>query len=129
MSIRRQAVERKPPEFARVLGKSPRMTATKYRCLDSRHLLSEVFGPPELRQRKTSTLYWNFSREDGIGGFTLYAKIPLRSQRAQLEISLTAKAGVRSFIAWTIDKLSAIEGGEELPLFLGAGRFVARPIR
>jgi hypothetical protein len=129
MSIRRQAVERKPPEFARVLGKSPLMAVAKYRCLDSPNLLSEAFGPPELRQRKKSSmLYWNFSREDGASGFTLSAKIPSRSKRAQVEIRLAAKAGVRSFMAWTIDRLSAIEGGEETPAFVGAGRFVARPI-
>jgi hypothetical protein len=93
-------------------------------------LLAEAFGPPELRQRKTSSvIYWNFSREDGATGFTLFAKIPSRSRRIEVEIRLSANAGVRSFIAWTIDRLSAIEGGEELPLFLGAGRFVARPIR
>jgi hypothetical protein len=130
MSIRRQAVERKPPEFARVLGKSPLMAVAKYSCLDSQHLLSEAFGPPELRQReKSSVIYWNFSREDGASGFTLLATIPSRSRRTQIEIRLAANAGVRSFISWTIDRLSAIEGGEELPLFLGAGQFVARPIR
>jgi hypothetical protein len=118
------------PAFARVLGKSPLIAAAKYRCLDSRDLLSEAFGPPELCQReKSSVIYWNFSREDGASGFTLFAKLPSRSKRNQVEIRLSAKVGVRSFIAWTIDRLSAIEGGEELPLFLGAGRFVARPIR
>lgn len=125
-----QVAKPRLPTFARVLGKSPLIAEPKYRCLDSPILLAEAFGPPELRQRKTSSvIYWNFSREDGATGFTLFAKIPSRSRRIEVEIRLSANAGVRSFIAWTIDRLSAIEGGEELPLFLGAGRFVARPIR
>jgi hypothetical protein len=119
-----------PNSFARILGRAPLIAEPKYRCLDSPRLLAEAFGPPELRQRKkSSVIYWNFSREDGVSGFTLFAKIPSRSRRAEVEIRLAAKAGARSFIAWTIDRLSAIEGGEEAPLFIGAGRFVARPIR
>jgi len=116
--------------FFRVLGRAPLMAVAKYRCLDSPSLLAEAFGPPELRQGKTSSvLFWNFSRQDGASGFTLFATIPSHSRRAQVEIRLAAKGGVRSFIAWTIDRLSAIESGEETPLFIGAGRFVARPIQ
>ena len=116
-------------QFARVLGKSP-LIAEQYRCLDSPILLSEAFGPPELRQhKKSSVLYWNFCRQDGASGFTLFAEIPSRSKPAEVEIRLSAKAGVRSFISWTIDRLSATENGETLPLFVGAGRFAARPIR
>lgn len=118
-----------PLRFARVLGKRPVLGAAKYEITDNLDLLGETFGPPERRAHKNSAIvYWNFSRDDGTSGFTLFAEVSSGRKPRELEISLAAKAGVRSFYDWTIDKLSAMEGGEETPLFIGAGKFVVCPI-
>lgn len=113
-----------PPAFARVLGRPPLIRAEKYRCFDHPSLLSEAFGPPELRIRKRSTLvFWNFTREDGAGGFTLFARVPSKCNPREVEIRLAARDGVRSFRDWTIDKLSLAESREETPLFISSGAY------
>jgi hypothetical protein len=97
--------------------------------MDNLDLLGEAFGPPERRAHKDSAIvYWNFLRDDGISGFTLFVEVSSGRKPRELVISLAAKAGVRSFYDWTIDKLSAMEGGEETPLFIEAGKFVVCPI-
>jgi hypothetical protein len=68
-------------------------------------------------------LFWNFLRDDGAKHFTLFARIRPKSKPGEVEVSLVANVGVRSFRDWTIDRLSAIEGGEETPLFVGSGTF------
>ncbi|HKV04522.1 MAG TPA: hypothetical protein VJO53_05365 [Candidatus Acidoferrales bacterium] len=110
--------------FARILGRSPVIRAEKYRCLDHPSLLSETFGPPELLARKRSVLvFWNFTREDGAGGFTLFARLRPKSKPREIEVRLAANSGVKSFVEWAIDRLSAHDGGEEAPLFIGSGAF------
>ncbi len=110
--------------FARVLGKRPRIRAASYTAIDHPNLLAETFGPPEMTNQKSSTLiFWNFVRNDGAKRFTLFARVRPKSRPSEVEVHLVADAGVRSFREWTSDKLSVVEGGEEVPLFVGAGAF------
>ena len=110
--------------FSRILGRAPVVRPEKYRCFDHPNLLSETFGPPELLARKRSTVvFWNFERQDGTKGFTLFARVRRKSEPNQIEICVAARSGVRSFFEWTIDRLSGVESGEESPLFVNSGAF------
>ena len=119
--------------FARVLGKRPRLRAAKSSTVDQLGLFLETFGPPErARRRNGSLLFWNFVRKDAAGGFSLYAKVSRQSRlhpRSEVEVQLSAGAGVTSFRNWTALRLAGVESGEDHPLFIGTSRaFVMEPI-
>jgi hypothetical protein len=122
-------------QFARVLGKPPRLGAAKYRTVDQLGLFTETFGPPEVEKRKNRTLlFWNFTRADGADRFSLVSRIsgalkPKASiGRQEVEVQIVAKAGIRSFRWWTANRLAAIESGDESPVFLGGAEFVVAPL-
>src|ERR1700684_4341319 len=118
--------------FARVLGKRPRVRASKSPTVDQFGLFVETFGPPErARRRNGSLLFWNFVRTDAAEGFSLYAKVSRQSRlhpRSEVEVQLSAGAGVTSFRNWTALRLAGIESGEDNPLFVGGRAFVMEPI-
>jgi hypothetical protein len=121
------------PVFARVLGKRPRLRAAKSSTVDHLRLFVETFGPPErARRRNGSLLFWNFVRTDAVEGFSLYAKVARKAKlhpRSEVEVQLSAGAGVTSFRNWTALRLAGVESGEDNPLFIGAARaFVMEPI-
>jgi hypothetical protein len=122
-------------QFARILGKAPRLGAAKCTMIDQLGLFTETFGPPEIAKRKNQTvLFWNFVRDTGSRDFSLVARIPLTQKpnasigRREVEVQIVAKAGIRSFRWWTADRLAAIESGDESPLFLGGAKFVVAPL-
>ena len=127
------------PQFARVLGRSPLTRAPRYRTSDQFGLFAESFGPPELAKRKNGTiLFWNFTRNDGREGFTLFSCVPSSWRignmgravnRLEVEVLLAAKKGARTFWSWTAWKLAGVETGEEAPLFLGGSNFAVTWIR
>src|ERR1700730_13197040 len=90
--------------FARVLGKRPRLRTTKSSTVDQFGLFVETFGPPErAKQRNGNLLFWNFIRKDAAGGFSLYARVSRQAKlhpRSELEVQLSAGAGVTSFRNW-----------------------------
>jgi len=107
----------------RVLGRPPVIRSVRLTTNDSTNLLTEAFGPPELKSLKRSTLvFWNFERQDGTRGFTLFARVKPKSNPRNIQVRLVATAGVRSFVDWTIDKLSGVESGEETPIFVNEKR-------
>jgi hypothetical protein len=113
-----------PRKFARVLGKRPLMSASRYGVFSGPELLSESFGPPEMKSlKKQALLYWNFVRDDSAQ-FTLFAVVPPNPKRksGDIEVRLAAQRGVTSFCTWTLDRLGAKGCGDETPLFVGAGR-------
>jgi hypothetical protein len=118
--------------FARVLGKRPRLRTAKSSTVDQLGLFLETFGPPERsRRRNGSLLFWNFVRKDAAGGFSLYAKVSRQSRlhpRSEVEVQLSAGAGVTSFRNWTALRLAGVESGEDNPLFVGGRAFVMEPI-
>jgi hypothetical protein len=118
--------------FARVLGKRPRLRAAKSSTVDQFGLFVETFGPPErARRRNGSLLFWNFVRTDATGGFSLYARVSRQARlhpRSELEVQLSAGAGVTSFRNWTALRLAGVESGEDNPLFIGGRAFVMEPI-
>ena len=118
--------------FARVLGKRPKLRAAKSSTVDQFGLFVETFGPPERAKRRNGNLlFWNFVRKDAAGGFSLYARVSRQSRlhpRSELEVQLSAGAGVTSFRNWTALRLAGVESGEDNPLFIGGRAFVMEPI-
>ena len=118
--------------FARVLGKRPRLRAAKSSTVDQFGLFVETFGPPERAKRRNGNLlFWNFVRKDAAGGFSLYARVSRAARlhpRSELEVQLSAGAGVTSFRNWTALRLAGVESGEDNPLFVGGRAFVMEPI-
>jgi hypothetical protein len=118
--------------FARVLGKRPRLRTTKSSTVDQFGLFLETFGPPErAKQRNGNLLFWNFIRKDAAGGFSLYARVSRQAKlhpHSELEVQLSAGAGVTSFRNWTALRLAGVESGEDNPLFIGGRAFVMEPI-
>jgi hypothetical protein len=118
--------------FARVLGKRPRLRTAKSSTVDQFGLFVETFGPPERAKRRNGNLlFWNFVRKDAAGGFSLYARVSRQSRlhpRSELEVQLSAGAGVTSFRNWTALRLAGVESGEDNPLFIGGRAFVMEPI-
>src|SRR5580693_6565115 len=117
--------------FARVLGKRPRLRAAKSSTVDQLGLFLETFGPPErARRRSRNLLFWNFYRQDGAEGFSLFAKVSRQAKlhpRSEVEVQLSAGAGVISFRNWTALRLASVESGEDNPLFIGGRVFVMEP--
>jgi hypothetical protein len=118
--------------FARVLGKRPRLRATRSSTVDQFGLFVETFGPPERAKRRDGNLlFWNFVRKDAAEGFSLYARVSRQTRlhpRSELEVQLAAGAGVTSFRNWTALRLAGVESGEDNPLFIGGRAFVMDPI-
>ena len=118
--------------FARVLGKRPRLRAAKSSTVDQFGLFVETFGPPErARRRGGNLLFWNFVRMDAAQGFSLYARVSCQGRlhpRSEVQVQLSAGAGVTSFRNWTALRLAGVESGEDTPLFVGGRAFVMEPI-
>jgi hypothetical protein len=124
-----QARAEKNWQFARVLGKRPRLSPTQMATTDTLQLFVEAFGPPEkVATKKSSMLLWNFERIDGARGFSLLANVPSDSVPKEIDIRLCARGGVVSFCNWTADRLSLVRNGDEAPLFLDGGKFVVAPL-
>jgi hypothetical protein len=109
--------------FARALGQRPFLNEARLTTTASLDLLSESFGPAE-RTRSGNVLFWNFVRDDGANGFSLFSRVSKFPKRGEIEVVLGARAGVKAFGEWAIDRLCGLEAGEETPLFIGAGQFV-----
>jgi hypothetical protein len=118
--------------FARVLGKRPRLRAAKSSTVDQFGLFVETFGPPERAKRRNGNLlFWNFVGTDAAKGFSLYARVSRAARlhpRSEVEVQLSAGAGVTSFRNWTALRLAGVESGEDNPLFIGGRAFVMEPI-
>jgi len=118
------------PRFARVLGISPGIQhACCMKTTNSLDFLVEVFGPPECRQTKGSRLlYWTFVRDDGMFGFSLFSRLLKGAKPPEVEVRLTATAGVRSFRDWVLGRMGATANGENDAIFLGGGKFIVSRI-
>jgi hypothetical protein len=118
--------------FARVLGKRPRLRTAKSSTVDQLGLFVETFGPPERAKRRNGNLlFWNFVRKDAAESFCLFARVSRQTKlhpRSELEVQLSAGAGVTSFRNWTALRLAGVESGEDNPLFVGGRAFVMEPI-
>ena len=105
---------------------------SKSSTVDQLGLFLETFGPPErARRRNGSLLFWNFVRTDAAKGFSLYARVSRAARlhpRSEVEVQLSAGAGVTSFRNWTALRLAGVESGEDNPLFIGGRAFVMEPI-
>ena len=122
MKTRKSTRQFEEHRFARALGRRPFLKDFRLKTKASLNLLSESFGPPERIQRK-NLLFWNFVRDDGAVGFSLFSRVSKLSEGGELEVVLSAHSGAKTFGDWTIDRLAGLESGEETPFFVGAGRY------
>ena len=123
MKIRKSIRQSEEHRFARALGQRPFLKDFRLKTKASLDLLSESFGPPERIQRR-NLLFWNFVRDDGAIGFSVFSQVSKLSKSREIEVVLSARSGAKAFGHWTIDRLCGVESGEETPFFVGAGRFV-----
>src|SRR5580658_2944310 len=84
--------------FARVLGRRPKLRTAKSSTVDQFGLFVETFGPPErTRRRNRNLLFWNFYRQDGAEGYSLFARVSRQTKlhpRSEVQVQLSAGAGV-----------------------------------
>lgn len=108
----------KEHHFARVLGMAPRLGNVRCSTTDDLDLFAESFGPPEVKtQRGGSVLFWNFVRQDGTAGFSLYSRVSGQRPK-EVTVHLVAP-NPKSFREWTALRLHEISNAEAWPLFLG----------
>jgi hypothetical protein len=122
MKTRKSTRQFEEHQFARALGQQPFLRDFRLKTMASLDLLSESFGPPE-RVRRRNLLFWNFVRDDGAMGFSLFSRVSKLPKRGEVEAVLCARVGAKAFGDWTIDRLCGLESGEETPFFVGAGRY------
>jgi len=122
--------ETHPRDFVRVLGRPARACTAKMKMVEQFGLFMEAFGAPERKQLSGSTtmLSWNFIRWDRGHKdlFSLMCRIPSQVRphgRLEVEVHLAAGSGVQSFMTWTLDRMGAVENGEEPPVIIGAADF------
>jgi len=123
-----------PHHFVRQVGKKPLLSQPKYKTPYEPELFAETFGPPEMEmndRRRSGILFWNFVDQNGKAAFSLFAEFPA-GQKAKdakdVPVCLSARRSSSTAYLWTADRLAAVETGDELPLLLGASRFViSRP--
>lgn len=119
-----------PHRFIRQVGKRPLLSQPKCTIPYEPELFAETFGPPEMEmndRRRSGILFWNFVDQNGKAAFSLFAEFP-GGQKAKntkdVPVCLSARGSSSTAYLWTADRLAAIESGDELPLLLGAARFV-----
>ncbi len=117
-----------PHRFIRQVGKRPLLSQPKCKTSYEPKLFAETFGPPEVDHRKRSCiLFWNFVDQDGKAAFSMFAEFPT-GQNAKdaknVPVYLSAHRSSSTAYLWTADRLAAVENGDELPLLLGAAKFV-----
>src|ERR1700733_5459914 len=119
-----------PHRFIRQVGKRPLLSQPKYTTPYEPELFAETFGPPEMEmndQRRSGILFWNFVDQNGKPAFSMFAEFPV-GQKAEdakkVPVCLSARTGSSTAYLWTADRLAAVESGDELPLLLGAAKFV-----
>ncbi len=121
MRTRTHFAEQKPLAFARILGRSPLIgPRTNCKLFEVPELLSQAFGPPEVVGRKrSSVVFWNFSREDRPGVFTIFARVTKKNcAPGEVPICFAAHQHAGPFQNWAMDRLGAVGNGDEAPQFL-----------
>lgn len=122
MSTTTQSQKAIPTErFARILGQRPAIRSrTNCKLFEFPELLSQAFGPPEIAVRKrSSVVFWNFSREDRPGVFTVFARVMKRNcTPGEVPIRFAAHQHAGAFQNWAMDRLGAVGNGDEAPQFL-----------
>jgi hypothetical protein len=71
-----------------------------------RETLEAAFGPSQ-------SLQWHFVREDGIPGFSLAAEHGASKEELSVKGHFVSEDSNYEFYLWTLDRLGAIESGEE----------------
>lgn len=116
------------PGFGRSLGRSPLLRSVRAQLVEPAML--EAFGPGErmVHAKSPTLVYWNFIREDGRNGFTIFARICPKAKPGKLTVNLAAERGARSFYEWVLDRVGAVENGDAEPKFVGSGAFAIQRV-
>ena len=121
-NIERQLAKSKRFQFARVLGQRPVTNKVKGATRYEPQLFEATFGPPEYRESKSgSILFWNFLRNDGQKGFSMFAEIPKGRTPKDVQVQIATRGNVITFINWTAIRLNTVENAIKPPAFLGSG--------
>jgi hypothetical protein len=126
-AISRMNVQEKidPQHFIRQVGMRPLLSQPKCKTPYEPELFAETFGPPEVDRRKRAcVLFWNFVDQNGKAAFSMFAEFPARQKAKDVSVYLAARTRFSTAYLWTADRLAAVETGDELPLLLGAAKFV-----
>jgi hypothetical protein len=116
--------------FIRQVGKRPLLSQPKCKTPYEPDLFAETFGPPEMEmndRRRSGILFWNFIDQNGKAAFSLFAEFPAGQKpkdAKNVSVCLSTRNSFSMAYLWTADRLAAVETGDELPILLGAGRFV-----
>jgi len=116
-----------PQRFIRQVGKRPLLSQPKYTTPYEPELFAETFGPPEMEmnnRRRSGILFWNFVDQDGKAAFSMFAEFPSGQKAKKVPVCLSARRSSSTAYLWTADRLAAVESGDELPLLVGAAKFV-----
>jgi len=122
----------KPHSYARILGERPITGPVKAEHRVDAQALARAFGPPEIESKKRSTLFfWNFTRNEGTGVFTLYARVDNENPGNARRVKLAAKKSSLDFHVWVNDRIGAIDNGDAAPLFASTdpGAFAITRVR
>jgi hypothetical protein len=121
-----------PQLFARTFGRAICRRSGVALLRSDLQAVVEVFGPPETLHStvSTTTLFWNFQRQDGTGGFSVWVDVPSdrlaknRTSAFDLEVAAKSDRESGSFFEWVMDRLEAVGNGNEPPSFVGDRGFV-----
>lgn len=115
-------------KFARILGREPYLRSVAAELVEPE--LFGAFGPGELINRpKSALVFWNFVSEDGKKDFTLFVRIHPKTKPGKVTVNLAAQGDAQSFYVWVLDRLGAVDNGDEAPLFTGSGAFTITSVR
>jgi len=121
-NFERQLAKAKKFQIVRVLGQQPVTNKVKGATRYEPQLFEATFGPPEYRESKSgSILSWNFLRNDGQKGFSMFAEIPKGRTPKDVQAQIATRGNVITFINWTAIRLNTVENAIEPPAFLGSG--------
>jgi len=124
--------ETHPHDFIRVLGNEPCVRTVRMHIVEQLGCFSEAFGPAErLSLKNSNLLFWNFAPAgSNNGAFSLSCRIPNGAKthgRLVVEVHLAGGPSAKRFTTWTLDRVGAVNNGDESPAFLGAERFAITP--
>lgn len=97
-------------KFTRTLGRKPYLRKIKAQLFGSD--ICSVFGPGE-RIGSKKLVYWNFVRKPRSANFTIFARIRPKMKPSKVTFNLAADSGAKSFYLWVVDRLGAVDNGDE----------------
>ena len=109
-------------KFVRVLGLAPVKAAPMCEHQFDFQTLTEAFGPCETKSfKRFGIAFWNFSKADSDGKFSLVAKIRYGQFDGPLACLVVAPQGESGFNDWLTESYSEVMNGQVPPMFISNG--------